>query len=148
MVHHYFGTKGALLEEAISLPMDPSLLTEHIHDGTLEEAEQLVRTLLDLWEIPRVRRTMQALLRVGMSDERAADTVRLLFTEQIARRIASAVGGPEADLRAGLVATQVVGLALLRFIVRFEPIADAERELLVRAIAPTIHTYLSGDLGR
>jgi AcrR family transcriptional regulator len=146
MVHHYFGTKRALLDEAISLPIDPTVLTDTIDEGTLEEAEALVRTVLDLWEMPEVRRKMEALLRAGTSDQQAGAAVRELFADQIARRLALAVDGPDAELRAGLVATQVVGLALLRFVVRFDPVAEAERETLVQAIAPTLHRYLFGDL--
>ncbi|MCB1016341.1 MAG: TetR family transcriptional regulator [Acidimicrobiales bacterium] len=147
MVHHYFGTKDELLAAAIDLPMDPRQVTDLVQDGTLEEAEALLRTMLDLWAVPRVRRTMQALMRVGLSNEQAGEAVRELFAEQIARRIADAIGGPDAALRAGLVASQVVGLAYLRFVVRFAPVSDADRDVLVAAVAPTIHRYLSGDLG-
>ena len=40
----------------------------------------------------------------------------------------------------------MAGLALMRFIVGMEPIASAEVDTLVAAVAPTIHRYLSGDL--
>lgn len=148
MVHHYFGTKKALLEEAIALPIDPTVITDTIGEGTIEETEDLVRTMLGLWEAPEVRRKMQALLRVGMSNEQAGTAVRELFADEIGRRLALAAGGSDADFRAGLVASQVVGLALLRFVLPFAPVADADPRNLAEAIAPTIHRYLWGDLQR
>ncbi len=148
MVHHYFGTKEALLDAAIELPMDPRVVTDHIESGTLAEAEALLRTMIELWEVPRFRRTMQALMRVALSNEAAAARVRELFTAQIADRIAGAIGGTDAALRAGLVASQVVGLAYLRFVLESPALADAEPDVLVAAVAPTVHRYLSGDLGR
>ena len=147
MVHHYFGTKEDLLAASITLPEEVGVITDLIREGTLEEAEALVRALLSLWDDPRVRSTMQALLRVGMSHERAAVTLRDTFADQTAHRLAETLGGVDAELRAGLVATQVSGLALLRIVVGYEPIAEAEADVLVAAVAPTIHRYLVGDLG-
>lgn len=148
MVHHYFGTKAALAAEAIALPLDPTVLSDLIRDGTPDEAERLVATILDLWEQPAIRAKMAALLRVGLANEAAAGKVRDLFADQLARRIAEAIGGDDADLRAGLVASQVLGLALLRFVVGFAPLAEADRAVLIAAVAPTVHRYLRGDLGR
>ncbi|MCB0971817.1 MAG: TetR family transcriptional regulator [Acidimicrobiales bacterium] len=147
LVHHHFGTKDDLLAEAISLPLDPGALVATVGDGTLEDAEALLRAILELWALPGVRQTMQALLRVGLSHEVAADAVRTLFADQLAARLAEAIGGPDAELRAALVASQVAGLALMRFIVGLEPIASADASTLVAAVAPTVHRYLSGDLG-
>lgn len=147
MVHHYFGTKEDLLTAAITLPAEVSAITGLIRDGTLAEAEAMVRALLAVWDDPHVRATMQALLRAGMSHQRAAAALRVAFADQTALRIAEALGGDDAELRAGLVGTQITGLALLRIIIGFEPIADAEAEVLVAAVAPTIHRYLVGDLG-
>jgi hypothetical protein len=61
--------------------------------------------------------------------------------------MARATDLPDADLRATLVGTQLVGLAMARYIVKVDPIASADREVLVRAIGPTLQRYLTGDLG-
>jgi hypothetical protein len=61
--------------------------------------------------------------------------------------VARATDRHDADLRATLVGTQLVGLAMARYIVKIEPITSADREVLARAIGPTLQRYLTGDLG-
>jgi hypothetical protein len=58
------------------------------------------------------------------------------------------VQGPaeEVRLRGNLVATQVVGLMLLRYVIRLEPLASADQEEVVSLVAPTIQRYLTGNL--
>ena len=55
--------------------------------------------------------------------------------------------GPDGDLRALLVGSQLVGLAMARYIITVEPLASAPPDVLARAIAPTIQRYLKGDIG-
>ena len=63
-------------------------------------------------------------------------------------RVTKELGMPDAELRASLVASQIIGLAIGRYIVGIEPLASAPREVLIAAIAPTIQRYLAGDLNR
>jgi hypothetical protein len=44
------------------------------------------------------------------------------------------------------VATQMVGLMMVRYVVRLEPLASAEPEDVVRLISPNVQRYLTGDL--
>ncbi|WP_263433781.1 hypothetical protein [Arthrobacter sp. StoSoilB13] len=44
------------------------------------------------------------------------------------------------------MATQVVGLMLLRYVIRLEPLASADQEEVVSLVAPTIQRYLTGNL--
>ena len=53
---------------------------------------------------------------------------------------------PQPRLRVALVASQLMGLAMARFIIRMEPIASADPETLIAAYAPTIQRYLTGPL--
>ena len=59
----------------------------------------------------------------------------------------SALGVPDAQLRATLVGSQFLGLAVMRYVGRLEPLASAPIDDLVAAIAPTVQRYLTGDIG-
>ena len=61
-------------------------------------------------------------------------------------RVAAALGTPDAELRAALVGSQLVGLGVLRYLVRVEPLASAGADAVVAAVAPTIQRYLTGEV--
>jgi hypothetical protein len=116
--------------------------------GPREEAgERLVRTVLGVWDSPAGTAGV-ALLRSAMSNEWTARLMREFVVTQVLRRVLSELGiaGEEAAMRAALVATQVAGLAVVRYVLKVEPVASADAEDLVRAIAPTVQRYLTGDL--
>lgn len=56
------------------------------------------------------------------------------------------VAPAELPLRGSLVATQLIGLAMIRYVVRLEPVASAAPETLVASVGPTIQRYITGDL--
>jgi Tetracyclin repressor-like, C-terminal domain len=70
--------------------------------------------------------------------------VREFVVSEIVGRLAAALDGDQ--LRATLVASQVVGLIAARYIAQVEPLANMDREELVRLVAPTLQRYLDGDL--
>ena len=71
----------------------------------------------------------------------------VLFTRQGPVQLLRAMGSDHPDLRAELVGTQLVGLAIARHVLRVEPLASADHELIVAAVGPTMQRYLAGDLG-
>ena len=46
-----------------------------------------------------------------------------------------------------LCASQMVGMGMIRYVAKFEPFATEEVEVLVRAVAPNLQRYLTGDIG-
>jgi hypothetical protein len=89
-----------------------------------------------------------ALLRSAVSNEWTARMLREFLTTQVLRRVLDQldVDPAELPLRGALVATQVAGLAMMRYVIRLEPVASADPETLVAAIGPTVQRYLTGDL--
>jgi Tetracyclin repressor-like, C-terminal domain len=61
---------------------------------------------------------------------------------------AQALDEPERLVRSGLIASQLMGLAFMRYLWKIEPIATMPEDDLVTAIAPTIQRYLDGNTGR
>ncbi len=147
LVHHFFGTKQALLLSAVELPFDPATALAPVLAGDPAGlGERLVRFYLRLLEDPATRTSVTALLQAAMTHEQAAGLLRTLVTERVVGRIVKAVDGPQPALRATLVGSQLVGLAVVRYVVRVEPLASATGEQVVSAVAPTLQRYLTGPL--
>ncbi|MFI0795610.1 TetR family transcriptional regulator [Micromonospora rubida] len=148
LVHHYFGGKDRLFLAAMDAPLDPGELLPRMLGGDADGVgERLVRTFLEVWDSPAGAAAV-ALLRSGMSNEWTARLLREFLVTQVLRRILDHLGVAPAEraLRGSLVATQMIGLAMMRHVIRLEPVASAPAETLVAAIAPTVQRYLRGDL--
>jgi AcrR family transcriptional regulator len=148
LVHHYFGAKDQLFRVTMEVPIDPAQLVPQIIAGDLDGlGERLVRMFLTVWDSP-VGTTAAALLRGAVSHERSARMLREFVTTQVLRRVVDQVALDPADapLRASLVASQMVGLAMARYIIKIEPLASTPPDTLIAAIGPTIQRYLTGPM--
>ena len=146
MVHHFYGTKDDLLVAALELPIEPEYLAEAVINHPGREGYELIRHIVAVWDQPIVKERLQLLLRLGISHERAAIALRDLLTTQLLDLLAAHMPGSDASLRAALVATQMAGLAMLRFIIPIEAVATADAETIIAAIGPTLQRYLTGTL--
>ncbi|HET6820553.1 MAG TPA: TetR family transcriptional regulator [Candidatus Limnocylindria bacterium] len=145
LVHHYFGTKQALFLAAMELPIDFKVLVDQVASGPRSEiGARLVRQTLELWEDPATRSLLMGIVRSATTDEVAAEILRGLLSEGPILALSRASGQPDADLRATLAGSQVVGLAMARYVIGVEPLASASIDDLVRAIGPTVQRYLVG----
>jgi AcrR family transcriptional regulator len=144
-VYHFFATKEDLLDAALQLPMDPRLLLDAIAANPGREGETLVRQALRIWDEPATRLQFRALLRIGVSHERAGEALKNLFSRQLVEVLAQHMPRKDAELRAGLVATQMAGLALLRFIIPLDAVARAESQTIVDLVGPNIQRYFDGS---
>ena len=148
LVHHYFGTKEQLFAATIDFPVDPrEVFPQALAGGRDEVGERLVRLFLRVWDSP-AGTAGAALLRSAVGNEWGARLLREFLTTQILRRIVAELDldPREAPLRAALVATQLVGVAMMRYIIKLEPLASAPPDAIVAAVAPTVQRYLTGDL--
>ncbi|MGY0002739.1 TetR/AcrR family transcriptional regulator [Micromonospora sp. I033] len=148
LVHHYFGTKEELFRATVAIPVDPArLLPAVLAGGPDGVGERLVRTFLTVWDSP-VGGAAVALLRSAVSSEWTARLLREFLTTQVLRRVLDQldVDPAQLPLRGALVASQIAGLAMMRYVIRLEPVASADPETLVAAIGPTVQRYLTGDL--
>ena len=148
LVMHYFGSKEALFTEALELPMRPSAVyARGMAAGAENVGATVVRTFLEAWEPPETRVRLMAMLRSAMTNEAAMGMIRDLLVREVFGPITEALGVPDAQLRATLVGSQFVGLAVMRYIGHIEPLTSASVDELVAAIGPTVQRYLAGDLG-
>ena len=148
LVHHYFGTKEQLFLATVQVPMNPAdFIPEIVAGGKEVLGESLVRTFLRIWDSP-MGSAGAALLRSGMSSEWSARILREFLVTQILRRVTRQLDMDpgEAPLRTALIASQIAGLAVMRYLIKLEPLASAPAETIVATIAPTIQRYATGPL--
>ncbi|WP_046734597.1 TetR/AcrR family transcriptional regulator [Streptomyces humi] len=146
LVHHYFGTKEQVFEAAISVAFAPALnAPAAIADGPLDGVgERLTRFIFGVWENPTTRTPLLAIIRSAVNNEAAAAVFRRLIAAQLLRRIAGQLDLPDAELRAELAAAQLVGCAMLRYVIKVEPLASVDLEQIVRRVAPVVQGHLTG----
>lgn len=136
LVIRYFGSKDGLFGRVAEPDLQlPDLST--VEAGMIGEA--LVAHFLDLWE--GTGSGMAVLLRSAASNEEAADRLKQIFARQVLPMIAVAGPAETATMRAGLVATQLLGLAMTRYILKLPPVVAMDRALLVRQVGATIQRY-------
>ena len=147
LVHHFYGTKERLFAEALRFPAIPSEILDQVAQAEPDRlGEAFVRTVLRVWESPETRDRSIALLRSAVTNEQAAAMLRSFVEGGIFGAIARVVGDDDAEFRASLVASQIVGLGIARIVLRIEPIASADIDELAAAIGPTVQRYLTGDV--
>ena len=148
MIHHFFKGKDELFALSVALPADPAQVLEGVDQHDPEHrAEAIVRAVLKLWESP-AQHSLVAFLRGTIGSKAKTLLLREVVTRTVISRIMAGVPGPpeEVALRGNLVATQVVGVMLVRYVVRLEPLASASPEDVVRLVAPNVQRYLTGEL--
>jgi AcrR family transcriptional regulator len=148
LVHHYFGTKEKLFLATMNSPIDPAEVIPKAMAGPREQAgERLVALVLSIWDSPAGSAAV-ALIRSAMSNEWTARLMREFVVTQVLRRAVAEldIDVAEAPTRAALVATQIGGLAMVRYVLKVEPVASAPPEQLVAAIGPAVQRYLMDDL--
>jgi AcrR family transcriptional regulator len=149
LVHHYFGTKDQLFLATIEAPLDPRTLLAQAVSGDREGvAERLLRTALGVWDHPTAGPAIVALVRSAISHDWSARMIREFLLSQILRRIMTElkVDPAEAPTRSALVASQLLGLLMVRHVIKIEPLASASVDDVVFAVAPTLQRYLTGDI--
>ena len=146
MVNHWFGGKEGLFAAAMEFPIDPAVLIEQLLAGGPDGlGDRIVRRFLSVWDTNRGG-PLIALIRSASTHEESARMMREFITRVLFGRLTSALDVDRPDLRAALCGTQMSGLALVRYVIRLEPLASADVDTVAAAIGPTMQRYLTGPL--
>lgn len=144
LLHHYFGSKDRLFMAALEFPIDPGLLMEQVLTGDRSAVgERVARFVFRLWEEPTVRDRLLALLRTAATTEEVARLMRGFMVTALVGRLARELDVEQPELRVELVMSQIVGLAMARYVIGVEPLASASPEELVPLLGRTIQAYLT-----
>ncbi|HEV7652850.1 MAG TPA: TetR family transcriptional regulator [Actinophytocola sp.] len=147
MVNHWFGGKEGLFAEAVlKLPFNPKDVADQLLDGHIDDlGERIVRTFVTIWDTTGGG-VFTALMRSITSHEQAAHALHDFLVKHIVERVLRTVGLPDLEFRATLIASQLVGMGMVRYVARFEPLASADADALVAAVAPNMQRYVTGDI--
>jgi len=140
---HYFGSKEGLFIAAL----ERTLGERRVFDGlatmsTAEAAEAIVRRYLRMLDDEQTRDMVLSLVRSAVSSEAAETMLREFLTKEMLASLAMLIDAPDGRLRASLLVAQLIGIAMLRHVVRAEAVVGATTEDLVARVAPVIEGYL------
>jgi AcrR family transcriptional regulator len=145
MVMRYYGNKEGLFGAAVDLDL-------HFPDAAGWPREELgirlARHVVARWEGELSDELIRLLLRSATTNAAAVEQLRAVFGGQVLRFVQQVAGAdtPDVARRASMLATQVLGVALCRYVLELPPVVAIDADTLVAMLAPVIQHYLTGDL--
>ncbi|MEV0224996.1 TetR family transcriptional regulator [Streptomyces sp. NPDC050704] len=148
LIHHYFATKSGLFATAIQDGYPAAeVIQRTVLPGPLDDlGARFIRGYLALWNNPDTRDPMLAVIRSAITNDEAAGIMAGFIADNVVRPVVRELDTTEPELRATLVGTQLVGLAVARYLLKVEPLASLDEETLIRICAPLIQRCLTGSL--
>ncbi len=141
MVMRYYGNKEGLFAAAVAIDLRLPDLTTVPHTDI---GRTMVAHLLAVWEENEV---LTAVLRVGATNQAGAERMRLIFQDQLVPAVRAVTADPDgAPARAALVASQLLGFALTRYVLRFPATVALSRTEVIDWLAPTVQRYVTEAL--
>lgn len=143
LVLHYFESKEGVFEAAMDFPFDPAAAIPAILEPGLDGLGiRLARFFLEIWDSPSGARA-HALVRSVVASDSAAALMRDFASREILARVAEALELDHPKVRASLAASQLIGIAMLRYVVKVEPLASAPPAQVAEWIGPTLQRFFT-----
>jgi AcrR family transcriptional regulator len=136
MVMRYFGSKDKLFAAAAEFDLQ---FPDFTASDRTEVGRSLVGHFLDRWEGDEA---LVILLRSSATNAEAAQRMQQIFSTQLEPVVAGLVPAAEARRRSGLIATQILGVAWCRYVLRLPPVVKMTRAEIIDWVGPTIQRYL------
>ena len=141
LISHYFGDKSQLLVATMELPVNPvEKIAGVVAGGPDGMAERLLRTFLTAWD-PH-REVFSTLVRTTLGGGDTEAPMLQLARSVLVASLLEVLVGDDRDLRATLIASQLIGMATLRYVAKLEPLADAPIEDVVGHYAPSLQRLM------
>lgn len=138
MVMRYYGSKDKLFALAAEFNLH---LPDFADVPTEKLGPVLVATFISRWESDE---TLVVLLRAALSNETAAERMRDIFGGQIVPLVMTRIADPaEVPTRAGLLGSQMLGVALCRYVLKVPPVVAMTADELIAWLGPTLQRYLT-----
>jgi AcrR family transcriptional regulator len=143
LVLHYFVSKEGVFEAAMDFPFDPAeVLPGLLEPGLDGLGERLARFFIEVWDSPSGARA-HAIVRSMVTSDSAAALMRDFVSREVLARVAQALKLDRPQVRASLAASQLIGVAMLRYVVKVEPMASASSAEVAAWIGPTLQRYFT-----
>ena len=141
LISHYFGDKSALLVASMELPVNPiEKIAGVVADGPDGMAERLLKTFLSAWD-PH-REVFSTLVRTTLGGGDTDAPMLQLARNVLITSLLEVIEGDDRELRATLIASEIIGMATLRYVAKLEPLTDAAIEDVVAAYAPSMQVLI------
>lgn len=148
LVYHYFGSKEGLLDAATNPPQQWLDRVAEVWATPVERlGAALLQLLLASWADDEIGPTLRAILQTAAHDPATRDKLRRVVEGSLMG--VSGLGSDDRDrlIRSGLISSQMMGFALMRYVWKIEPVASMTDDEAIAAIAPNLQRYIDGDLG-
>ena len=143
MVVRYFGSKDALFARATAIDLKLPDLTKIT---PAQFGDTLIRHFLEVWESPSSNGSLTILLRTSASDDEIAAKMRNVFAGQVLPMLARVADPAEVATRAGLISSQLLGLALCRYVLKVPPVVAMTPERIIACFGPLLQRHITGEL--
>jgi AcrR family transcriptional regulator len=147
LVYHYFGSKEGLLDAATNPPQKWLESVSEVWTAPIEHlGAALVQLLLASWADDEIGPTLRAILQTAAHEPSTREKLRRVVEGSLMG--VSHLGDDERDrlIRSGLISSQMMGFALMRYVWKIEPIASMTDDEAIAAIAPNLQHYVNGDI--
>lgn len=153
LIIHFFGDKAGLVEAAIDWPFDLAAARGSVMDAGLDEVgARLVRLFAQVWDEAGESHPVLVLLRVAGTDQRAAAQLVRLLRERLLSPLWPAlqatfgdrVSMTDAAARGDLIAAQLLGIAVARYVLRLDAIAALTPDELAESVGPSLQRLIVG----
>ncbi|MCP2263672.1 TetR family transcriptional regulator [Promicromonospora thailandica] len=146
-VRHWFPDKPRLLTATLGVAgIEPAAVVERVTDGPVETlGERLLEAVIGLWDFDDGD-TVRVVLPAIIADAELRGLLPQFIGAAILRPVVRALGTVDAPLRTSLVASQMAGVLMTRYLVRLEPLASLSPGEVARLVGPNLQRYLTGDL--
>lgn len=146
LVMHFFGSKDGLFEAAIKASMPVALMVGALEGDESGIGERLLTRYLELWEDPAHGPRLSAVLHAAAATPATAALLKELLARELLGPIARRLSGDHPEVRALLAASQVLGLAMIRYMLKVDPLASMPARQVAAVVAPNVQRYLTGTL--
>lgn len=145
MVMRYYQNKEGLFGAAIDIDL-------HLPDLSGVPLDQVAGVLaghfVRRWEGDLADEAIMILLRSAVTNPAAAERMRTVFGGQVVNLVRAVThNAPDSELRAGMISTQLLGIALTRYILRLPPIAAPDPQTLIATLTPVLNQILTRTAG-
>lgn len=148
LVHHYFGSKDELFLATVQVQINPRQIVEQLVAGGVEGlGTRMIAAILQEWDSP-AGASLIAALRTAVGDPGPRRALTQFVTTEIIGRVLRTLdhSEAEAELRGGLLASQILGVVIGRYVLGLPALATMDREVLIATVGPTVQHYLTGPL--
>jgi AcrR family transcriptional regulator len=147
LVYHYFGSKEGLLDAATNPPPKWLESVAKVWTTPIDQlGAALITLLLASWADDEIGPTLRAILQTAAHEPSTREKLRRVVEGSLMG--VSDLGRDERDrlIRSGLISSQMMGFALMRYVWKIEPVASMTDDEAIAAITPNLQHYVNGDL--